>query len=71
MYFLFCFAIENVLGTTGAQKGTLTFMVGGHSDDFKMVEPILSKMGKNVVHAGTNGSGLSAKICNNLLLAIR
>ncbi|CAF3235468.1 unnamed protein product [Rotaria socialis] len=57
-------------GTTGAQKGTLTFMVGGQESDFKAIEPILSKMGKNIVHAGTNGSGLSAKICNNLLLAI-
>jgi 3-hydroxyisobutyrate dehydrogenase len=59
------------LGVTGAQKGTLTFMVGGQSDDFKAVEPILAKMGKNIVHAGPNGSGLAAKICNNLLLAIR
>lgn len=57
-------------GITGAQKGTLTFMVGGEKDDFKAVEPILSKMGKSIVHAGSNGSGLSAKICNNLLLAI-
>jgi len=57
-------------GITGAQKATLTFMVGGQADDFKVIEPILSKMGKNVVHAGSNGSGLSAKICNNLLLAI-
>jgi 3-hydroxyisobutyrate dehydrogenase len=46
-------------------------MVGGQPDDFKAVEPILGNMGKNIVHAGTNGSGLSAKICNNLLLAIR
>jgi 3-hydroxyisobutyrate dehydrogenase len=46
-------------------------MVGGEKDDFKAVEPILSKMGKSIVHAGSNGSGLSAKICNNLLLAIR
>ncbi|CAF2335743.1 unnamed protein product [Rotaria sp. Silwood2] len=57
-------------GTTGAQKGTLTFMVGGEPNDFKAVEPILGKMGKNIVHAGANGSGLVAKICNNLLLAI-
>ncbi|CAF0792865.1 unnamed protein product [Adineta steineri] len=57
-------------GVTGAQKGTLTFMVGGQPDDFKSAEPILSKMGKNIVHAGPSGSGLAAKICNNLLLAI-
>ena len=46
-------------------------MVGAQADDFKKVEPILSKMGKNIVHAGSNGSGLIAKICNNLLLGIR
>lgn len=46
-------------------------MVGGQSDDFKVAQPILAHMGKNIVHAGPNGSGLSAKICNNLLLAIR
>jgi 3-hydroxyisobutyrate dehydrogenase-like beta-hydroxyacid dehydrogenase len=46
-------------------------MVGGESDDFKSVEPILAKMGKSIVHVGPNGSGLSAKICNNLLVAIR
>jgi 3-hydroxyisobutyrate dehydrogenase len=46
-------------------------MVGAQNDDFKAVEPLLNKMGKNIIHAGTNGSGLSAKIANNLLLAIR
>jgi len=56
-------------GVTGAQKGTLTFMVGGEPGDFKVVQPILGQMGKNIVHAGPNGSGLAAKICNNLLLA--
>ena len=58
-------------GVIGAQQCTLTFMVGGESDDFKYIEPILNKMGKSVVHVGSNGSGLSAKICNNLLAAIR
>ncbi len=58
-------------GVIGAQNGTLTFMVGGESDDFISVEPILAKMGKSIVHVGPNGSGLSAKICNNLLVAIR
>lgn len=46
-------------------------MVGGEADDFQTVQPILAQMGKSIVHAGPNGSGLSAKICNNLLLAIR
>ncbi|CAF0889571.1 unnamed protein product [Rotaria sordida] len=56
--------------TIAAQKGTLTFLVGGQPNDFKAVEPILGNMGKNVVHVGANGSGLAVKICNNLLVAI-
>jgi len=58
-------------GTPGAQAGTLTFMVGGKSnDDFKLVTPYLEKMGKNVVYCGANGNGLVAKIANNMLLGI-
>ncbi|CAF1003273.1 unnamed protein product [Rotaria sordida] len=56
--------------TIAAQKGTLTFLVGGQPNDFKAVEPILGNMGKNIVHVGANGSGLAVKICNNLLVAI-
>lgn len=58
-------------GVIGAEKGTLTFMVGGEWDDFQSVQPILVGMGKNVIHVGPNGSGLAAKISNNLLAAIR
>ncbi|CAF2850860.1 unnamed protein product [Rotaria sp. Silwood2] len=57
--------------TIGAQKGTLTFMVAGQPNDLIAVEPILGKMGKSIVHAGANGSGLAAKIFNNLLAVIR
>ncbi|CAF5147266.1 unnamed protein product [Rotaria sp. Silwood1] len=57
--------------TIGAQKGTLIFMVGGQPTDLKAVEPILGNMGKTIVHIGANGSGVAAKICNNLLVAIR
>jgi 3-hydroxyisobutyrate dehydrogenase len=46
-------------------------MVGAEFDDFKSVQPILANMGKSIVHVGSNGSGVSAKICNNLLAAIR
>jgi 3-hydroxyisobutyrate dehydrogenase len=56
---------------TAAEKGILTFMVGANSkSDFDQVKPYLECMGKNVVHAGPVGSGLAAKICNNMLLGI-
>ena len=55
-------------GIAAANGGTLTFMVGGAQDDFARAEPILSVMGKAVIHAGKSGAGQAAKICNNMLL---
>jgi 3-hydroxyisobutyrate dehydrogenase len=55
-------------GIAAANGGTLTFMVGGAHDAFERAEPILSAMGKAVIHAGTSGAGQAAKICNNMLL---
>ena len=57
-------------GVAGAQGGTLTFMCGGSDEAFARAEPILSHMGKAVIHAGAAGAGQAAKICNNMLLAI-
>ena len=55
-------------GIAAANNGTLTFMVGGTDTAFARAEPILSAMGKAVIHAGTSGAGQAAKICNNKLL---
>ena len=57
-------------GTGGAEAGTLTFMVGATPELFATVQPVLAKMGKNIVHCGASGNGQVAKICNNMLLAI-
>jgi 3-hydroxyisobutyrate dehydrogenase len=55
-------------GIAAANGGTLTFMVGGTDAAFALAEPILSAMGKAVIHAGSSGAGQAAKICNNMLL---
>ncbi len=55
-------------GIAAANGGTLTFMVGGDDDAFARAEPILSAMGKAVIHAGASGAGQAAKICNNMIL---
>lgn len=55
-------------GIAAANGGTLTFMVGGSADAFAKAEPILSAMGKAVIHAGASGAGQAAKICNNMIL---
>ena len=55
-------------GIAAANGGTLTFMVGGSAEAFAKAEPILSAMGKAVIHAGGRGAGQAAKICNNMIL---
>ena len=55
-------------GIAAANAGSLTFMVGGDDDAFSRAKPILSAMGKAVIHAGSDGNGQAAKICNNMLL---
>ncbi|MEW4449066.1 3-hydroxyisobutyrate dehydrogenase [Qipengyuania sp. JC766] len=57
-------------GIAAADGGTLTFMVGGTEEAFAAAKPILEGMGKAVIHAGDAGAGQTAKICNNMLLAI-
>ena len=57
-------------GTVGARGATLTFMVGGTDEAFARGEPILSRMGRRVVHCGEAGAGQAAKICNNMILGI-
>ncbi|QWD80337.1 3-hydroxyisobutyrate dehydrogenase [Polynucleobacter sp. MWH-Spelu-300-X4] len=57
-------------GTGGAEAGTLTFMVGGQEQWFNVAKPLLSDMGKNIVHCGDSGNGQVAKVANNMLLGI-
>ena len=58
-------------GTAGAAAGTLTFMVGGDAAVLERARPVLSAMGKNLFHAGPDGAGQVAKVCNNQLLAVQ
>jgi len=57
-------------GVLGAEKGTLTFMVGGDQQSFEKAKVLLQFMGKNIVHCGGSGNGQVVKVCNNLALAI-
>ena len=57
-------------GITGAQAGTLTFMVGCEKEHYEQVKSVLMGMGKNAFHCGGPGTGEIAKICNNLILGI-
>jgi len=54
----------------GAEKGTLTFMIGGDQAVFDKVKPYLLPMGQQIYHVGGNGMGLHAKLSQNLVLAL-
>ena len=49
-----------------AEGGTLIFMVGGDAATIERVRPLFNAMGKTVIHMGTNGKGLSAKLAQNM-----
>ena len=55
-------------GSLGAEAGTLTFMVGGETNSFKRIKPLLEIMGGKIIHCGPSGTGQTAKICNNMIL---
>ena len=57
-------------GINGAEAATLTFMVGGTPSAFSAAQSYLSRMGRNIVHCGSAGTGQTAKVCNNLVLAV-
>ncbi|KAH7910174.1 NAD binding domain of 6-phosphogluconate dehydrogenase-domain-containing protein [Hygrophoropsis aurantiaca] len=58
-------------GVSGAKAGTLSFLVGGSESAFNLSQPLLSYMGKRIIHCGPSGAGLGAKICNNLVLGVQ
>jgi 3-hydroxyisobutyrate dehydrogenase len=56
-------------GTTGAEKGTLTLMVGGDATVLAETEPAFVPFAGLVVHVGGPGMGQVVKLCNNLIYA--
>ena len=56
-------------GSEGAQKGTLTIMVGGDEADVERARPVLAAMGKTITHMGPIGAGQSTKAVNQVILA--
>ncbi len=57
-------------GDVGAQQGTLSIMVGGAESDFERARPILSAMGRTIVHVGGPGAGQTVKACNQIVVAL-
>lgn len=57
-------------GDIGAEKGTLSIMVGGPKEVYEKCLPILKVLGKRITHMGPNGMGQMTKLCNQVICAI-
>jgi len=58
-------------GQLGAEKATLSIMVGGQPEVFEQIKPYFEIMGKNIVHIGdNNGDGQICKVANQIVVAL-
>ncbi|HWL29245.1 MAG TPA: 2-hydroxy-3-oxopropionate reductase [Burkholderiaceae bacterium] len=57
-------------GEVGAKNGTLSIMVGGAEATFDKVHPFFASMGSNITLVGGNGDGQTAKVANQIIVAL-
>ena len=57
-------------GEVGAKNATLSIMVGGDENVFNRVKPVFDLMGKNINLVGGNGDGQTAKVANQIIVAL-
>jgi 2-hydroxy-3-oxopropionate reductase len=57
-------------GEIGAESGTLSIMVGGKESVLAKVKPYLDLMGKTITHIGDHGAGQTAKVANQIIVAL-
>jgi 2-hydroxy-3-oxopropionate reductase len=57
-------------GEVGAKNAALTIMVGGSEATFEKVKPLFELMGKNITLVGGNGDGQTAKVANQIIVAL-
>ncbi|HEV7909154.1 MAG TPA: 2-hydroxy-3-oxopropionate reductase [Pseudonocardiaceae bacterium] len=55
-------------GQAGAERASLSIMVGGREADFAAARPVLDAVGKTVVHVGPHGAGQVVKAANQLVV---
>jgi len=55
-------------GVAGMAAGNTTFLVGGSDADVAKAMPILEAMSETVMHLGTIGNGMGAKVVNNAVM---
>ncbi len=57
-------------GQLGAKNATLSIMVGGPEATFEKIKPLFELMGKNITLVGANGDGQTAKVANQIIVAL-
>ncbi|MCB1746783.1 MAG: 2-hydroxy-3-oxopropionate reductase, partial [Gammaproteobacteria bacterium] len=57
-------------GQVGAKNAALSIMVGGAQATFDRVRPLFELMGKNITLVGGNGDGQTAKVANQIIVAL-
>jgi 2-hydroxy-3-oxopropionate reductase len=57
-------------GEVGATNATLSIMVGGPQVAFDRIRPLFELMGRNITRVGENGDGQTAKVANQIIVAL-
>ena len=57
-------------GDVGARNATLSIMCGGEPAVFERVKPVFELMGKNITLVGAVGDGQTAKVANQIVVAL-
>ncbi len=57
-------------GERGAKEASLAIMVGGEEAIYQRCLPVLKAMGKSIVRVGSNGAGQTAKLANQIIVAL-
>jgi 2-hydroxy-3-oxopropionate reductase len=57
-------------GQVGAKNASLSIMVGGTESTFEKIKPLFALMGKNINLVGGNGAGQTAKVANQIIVAL-
>jgi 2-hydroxy-3-oxopropionate reductase len=67
-----CFYVDSPVsgGDVGAKAATLTMMVGAREEIFERVKPLFQLMGKTITLIGGNGDGQTAKVANQIIVAL-
>jgi 2-hydroxy-3-oxopropionate reductase len=57
-------------GEVGAKNAALSIMVGGEEAVFERIKPLFELMGKNITLVGGHGDGQTAKVANQIIVAL-